>query len=66
MPANPPVVRSVSSAPRVSTPWRSRNDSVRACARRVASASRSGTSDQRPAAVGGPVREGMVGRPTRA
>ena len=48
-PANPPVTRSVASAPRVSTPCRSRNASARACARRVGSGSRTGRERPPPA-----------------
>ena len=47
------------TAPRVTTPWRSSSASASACVRRVASVSRSGRRDQRPATVGGPVRVGM-------
>ena len=46
---NPPATRSVDSAPRVSTPCRSRNASARACARGSASGSRSGATAHRPA-----------------
>src|SRR3954464_10460343 len=49
------------TAPRVSTPCRSSSASARAVVRRVALASRSGSRDQRPATVGGPVRDGIGG-----
>jgi hypothetical protein len=50
----------------VTTPCRSSSTSAFACARRVASGSRAGSSDHRPAVVGGPVRVGIVGRPAAA
>ena len=53
------------TAPRVSTPCRSSSASARAVVRRVALGSRSGSRDQRPATVGGPVRVGIAGRPSR-
>ena len=65
-PANPPVTRSVPSAPRVSTPCRSSNASARACARRVGSGSRAAASAHRPPTDGGPLRLGSAGRPARS
>jgi hypothetical protein len=53
------------TAPRVSTPCRSSSASARAVVRRVGLPSRSGSRDQRPATVGGPVRVGIAGRPSR-
>jgi len=51
----------------VSTPCRSSRVSARACARIVAAApsasvTRSGSSDQRPVTVGGPLRDGIAAR----
>src|SRR3954451_20108966 len=64
-PAKPPGTRSLTTAPRVTTPCRSSRPSAEAWARRVGSCSRSGSSDQRPDAVGGPVRVGRPGRRDR-
>ena len=60
---NPPGIRSAATAPLVRIPYRSMSDWASACARIVASAAASGSSDQRPLTFGGPVRDGMTGRP---
>ncbi|GAA3216261.1 hypothetical protein GCM10020256_18420 [Streptomyces thermocoprophilus] len=53
----PPSTPSAATAPRVTTPCRSSSARACACARTVVSDSLSGSSDQRPATVGGPLRE---------
>ncbi len=58
-------MRSLTTAPRVTTPWRSSMPSATACARRVGSVSMAGSRNQRPAVSGGPVRVGIAGRPGR-
>ena len=53
---NPPVTLSATTAPRVTTPYRSSSTSASATARRVGSASGCGRRDHRPAMAGGAVR----------
>ncbi len=57
-----PGMRSAATAPRVTTPCRSSRLSATAAARSVGSLARAGSSDQRPATVGGPERLGSPSR----
>ena len=61
--ANPPAIRSAATAPLVSIPYRSSSDWASACAYIVASRVCGGSSDHRPLTFGGPVRDGVTGRP---